>query len=93
MEFRIADSFTDSVARLTCDEQKAVKTTASSTAFRLRCFNGAYRRPLCLDELLTPLPPILSALSKRWRTRCSSGNPPQGTARPVQRRGSTLLTL
>jgi mRNA-degrading endonuclease RelE of RelBE toxin-antitoxin system len=28
MEFRIADSFTDSLARLTADEQKAVKTTA-----------------------------------------------------------------
>ena len=28
MEFRIADSFTDSLARLTSDEQKAVKTTA-----------------------------------------------------------------
>ena len=28
MEFRIADTFTDSLARLTTDEQKAVKTTA-----------------------------------------------------------------
>ena len=28
MEFRIADTFTDSLARLTIDEQKAVKTTA-----------------------------------------------------------------
>jgi mRNA-degrading endonuclease RelE of RelBE toxin-antitoxin system len=28
MEFRIADTFTDSLARLTNDEQKAVKTTA-----------------------------------------------------------------
>ena len=28
MEFRIADSFTDSLARLTGDEQKVVKTTA-----------------------------------------------------------------
>ena len=28
MEFRIADTFTDSLSRLTCDEQKAVKTTA-----------------------------------------------------------------
>jgi hypothetical protein len=28
MLFRIADTFTDSLARLTCDEQKAVKTTA-----------------------------------------------------------------
>ncbi len=28
MEFRIADSFTDSLAKLTGDEQKAVKTTA-----------------------------------------------------------------
>jgi superfamily I DNA/RNA helicase len=28
MEFRIADTFTDSLARLTCDEQKAAKTTA-----------------------------------------------------------------
>jgi hypothetical protein len=27
-EFRIADTFTDSLARLTGDEQKAVKTTA-----------------------------------------------------------------
>ena len=28
MHFRIADTFTDSLARLTADEQKAVKTTA-----------------------------------------------------------------
>src|SRR6266571_9116967 len=28
MEFRISDTFTDSLARLTGDEQKAVKTTA-----------------------------------------------------------------
>lgn len=28
MEFRITDSFSDSLARLTSDEQKAVKTTA-----------------------------------------------------------------
>lgn len=28
MHFRIADTFTDSLARLTNDEQKAVKTTA-----------------------------------------------------------------
>jgi mRNA-degrading endonuclease RelE of RelBE toxin-antitoxin system len=28
MEFRIADTFTDSLARLTSDEQKATKTTA-----------------------------------------------------------------
>ena len=28
MEFRIADTFTDSLARLTADEQKAIKTTA-----------------------------------------------------------------
>jgi hypothetical protein len=28
MEFRIADTFTDSLPRLASDEQKAVKTTA-----------------------------------------------------------------
>ena len=28
MEFRIADTFTDSLAKLTSDEQKAAKTTA-----------------------------------------------------------------
>ena len=28
MDFRIADTFTDSLARLNGDEQKAVKTTA-----------------------------------------------------------------
>ena len=28
MEFRIAYTFTDSLARLTSDEQKAIKTTA-----------------------------------------------------------------
>jgi hypothetical protein len=28
MNFRIADTFTDSLARLTGDEQKAAKTTA-----------------------------------------------------------------
>ena len=30
MEFRIADAFTDSLARLTGNEQEAVKTTAFS---------------------------------------------------------------
>ncbi len=39
MEFRIADTFTDSLARLTGDEQKAVKTTA----FDLQ-LNPAHRR-------------------------------------------------
>jgi hypothetical protein len=29
MEFRIADTFTDSLSKLTGDEQKAVKMTAS----------------------------------------------------------------
>lgn len=29
MDFRIADTFTDSLARLTGEEQKAVKMTAS----------------------------------------------------------------
>ncbi len=28
MDFRIADTFTDSLTRLTCEEQKGVKTTA-----------------------------------------------------------------
>lgn len=28
MDFRVADTFTDSLARLTGNEQKAVKTTA-----------------------------------------------------------------
>jgi hypothetical protein len=28
MQLRIADTFTDSLAKLTCEEQKAVKTTA-----------------------------------------------------------------
>jgi hypothetical protein len=28
MEFRIADTFTDSLGRLTAQEQKAIKTTA-----------------------------------------------------------------
>ena len=32
MEFRISDTFTDTLARLTSDEQKAVKTTAFDTA-------------------------------------------------------------
>ena len=36
MDFRIADTFTDSLARLTGDEQKAVKTTA----FDLQGFQG-----------------------------------------------------
>ena len=30
MDFRIADSFTDSLSKLAGDEQKAVKTTAST---------------------------------------------------------------
>jgi len=36
MEFRIADTFTDSLARLTGDEQKAVKTTTFD--LQLCCF-------------------------------------------------------
>ena len=36
MEFRIADTFTDSLARLTGDEQKAVKTTAFDQALNDR---------------------------------------------------------
>jgi hypothetical protein len=41
MEFRIADTFTGSLARLTADEQKAVKTTA----FDLRIFQRPYELP------------------------------------------------
>jgi hypothetical protein len=33
MSFRIADTFTDSLARLTGEEQKAVKTTAFDLQF------------------------------------------------------------
>ncbi len=44
MEFRIADTFTDSLERLTGDEQKAVKTTAfdvhSLDAIGLRLFKS-----------------------------------------------------
>jgi len=36
MEFRIADTFTDSLARLTGAEQKAVKTTAFDLQLNLR---------------------------------------------------------
>jgi hypothetical protein len=46
MEFRIADTFTDSLAKLTGEEQKAVKTTAfdlqrnpSNPGLRL-CYTG-----------------------------------------------------
>ncbi len=38
MEFRIADTFTDSLAKLTGQEQKAVKTTA----FDLQMNPGQY---------------------------------------------------
>lgn len=47
MEFRIADTFTDSLTRLTNEEQKAVKTTAfdlqvnpDSHGLRLHCLDG-----------------------------------------------------
>ena len=33
MDFRIADTFTESLSRLTSDEQKAVKTTAFDLQF------------------------------------------------------------
>ena len=36
MEFRIADTFTDSLARLSGDEQKAVKTTAFDESPKMR---------------------------------------------------------
>ena len=36
MNFRIADTFTDSIARLTCDKQKAVKTTAFDLQLNLQ---------------------------------------------------------
>ena len=59
MEFRIADTFTDSLARLTGDEQKAVKTTA----FDLQ-LNPASARPAAST----------SSTGRRTRTsgRCAS---------------------
>ena len=44
MEFRIADIFTESLARLTGDEQKAVKTTAFD--LQLNPANPMYQRLL-----------------------------------------------
>jgi hypothetical protein len=36
VELRIADTFTDSLARLTGEEQKAVKTTTVDNAFKAK---------------------------------------------------------
>ena len=50
MEFRIADTFTDSLARLTGDEQKGVKTTA----FDLQINPAQPGLKLHADRLLAP---------------------------------------
>jgi hypothetical protein len=47
MDFRIADTFTDSLARLTGEEQKAAKTTAFGVAHQCphpARMGGAQRR-------------------------------------------------
>jgi hypothetical protein len=41
MEFRISDTFTDGLARLTGEEQKAVKTTAFGFSRALICNHRA----------------------------------------------------
>ena len=46
MQFRIADTFTDSLARLTGDEQKAIKT-AGSGAGVCRCSRARSSSTTC----------------------------------------------
>ena len=51
MEFRIADTFTDSLARLTGDEQKAVKTTAFDLQLNPASPGMSFHK---LDKVSTP---------------------------------------
>ena len=60
MDFRIADTFTDSLARLTGDEQKAAKTTAFdlqldpvSSGMQLHKIDKSKDKNFCLgDEVM-----------------------------------------
>lgn len=47
MNFLIAETFTDSLARLTGEEQKAVKTTGSSPDLKLSLFCSCFIVVLC----------------------------------------------
>ena len=51
MEFRIADTFTDSLARLTAQEQKAAKTTAFDLQINLNTSGNRFHK---LERLKDP---------------------------------------
>ncbi len=54
MDFRIADTFTDSLARLTGAEQKAVKTTAFDLQVDPTAPGLPRQTPLTADDIIDP---------------------------------------
>jgi mRNA-degrading endonuclease RelE of RelBE toxin-antitoxin system len=82
MEFRIADTFTDSLARLTGDEQKAVKTTAfdlqldpANPAMSFHKLGKAKDERFWSVRVSSDLRLIVHRTSprsrRRWRARCA----------------------
>ncbi|MDP3910024.1 MAG: hypothetical protein Q8Q14_06505 [Gemmatimonadales bacterium] len=82
MEFRIAGTFTDSLARLTGDEQKAVKTTAfdlqldpTSSGMRFHKLAKAQDKRFWSVRVSSDLRLIVHRASprsrRRWRARCA----------------------
>jgi len=70
MEFRIADTFTDSLARLTGDEQKSVKTTAFDLQLNPANPGMSFHK-------------LAKAKDKRfWSVWVGSANPPPGAPGP-----------
>ena len=77
MEFRIADTFTDSLARLTGEEQKAVKTTAFDLQLNPVQPGMQLRK---LDRATEPGRPS-SMLGSRSRCSTSTSKRPAGMCR------------
>ncbi len=62
MDFCIADTFTDSLARLTGDEQRSVKPPKPCSSWPLAADHGWRNPPLRLPILSTiPTPSVVSA--------------------------------
>ena len=81
MYFRIADTFTDSLAKLTGEEQKAVKTTAfdlqlnpTNPGMRFHKLDRIWKRPTTPNDTCCTLPALvrvttcLSPVSHRRRS-------------------------
>lgn len=72
MDFRIADTFTDSLARLTGEEQKSVKTTAFGNPPEGLCDRNLL---IALAGALESSRPVMPSASIVARCRSSSGRP------------------